>query len=96
MEMPPAFDNMAANVLRELVLQAPPNLPSGSSIATIRELIRAGVFGNKLRHLSTENLRMLFDLFTKSKKRSHLAQFPTKPFVPYYGNTRIAAKRATI
>ena len=58
--------DVAANVLRELVLQAPPNLPAASSVANIRELIRVGVFGNKLRRLSTENLRMLFDLFTKS------------------------------
>src|SRR6266567_2717345 len=58
--------DVAANVLRELVLQAPPNLPAGSTVGSIRELIRAGVFGNKLRRLSTENLRMLFDLFTKS------------------------------
>jgi phytoene dehydrogenase-like protein len=58
--------DVAANVLRELVLRAPPNLPARSGAANIRELIRAGAIGNKLRRLSTENLRMLFDLFTKS------------------------------
>src|SRR5712672_225291 len=58
--------DVAASILRELVLRAPPNLPAGSGLANIRELIRVGVFGNKLRRLSTENLRMLFDLFTKS------------------------------
>src|SRR5882762_1099921 len=43
--------DVAASILRELVLRAPPNLPAGSSIGTIRELIRVGVFGNKLRRL---------------------------------------------
>jgi phytoene dehydrogenase-like protein len=58
--------DMAANVLREFVLRAPPNLPTRSSPANISELFRIGMFGNKLRRLSTENQRTLFDLFTKS------------------------------
>src|SRR4029077_8091819 len=33
---------------------------------TFREVLKAGRFGNRLRRLSTENLRTLFDLFTKS------------------------------
>jgi phytoene dehydrogenase-like protein len=55
-----------ANVLRELVLEAPPNLTRGATLRTVGELLKAGSFGNRLRRLSTENLRALYDLFTKS------------------------------
>src|SRR5712691_6598013 len=53
-----------ADLLRELVLQAPPNLTRG--LKTVGELLKAGRLGNRLRRLTTENLRALLDLFTKS------------------------------
>jgi phytoene dehydrogenase-like protein len=56
----------SADLLRELALQAPPNLSRGLSIRTLGEVLKAGRVGNRLRTLSTENLRALFDLFTKS------------------------------
>jgi phytoene dehydrogenase-like protein len=56
----------SADLLRELALQAPPNLRRESSITTVGEILKAGRLGNRLRRLSTENLRTLFDLFTKS------------------------------
>ena len=62
-----AFDreiDMAADVLRELILQAPPNLASG--VAGLGELIKAGKLGRKLRHLSDADLRTLYGLFTCS------------------------------
>jgi phytoene dehydrogenase-like protein len=55
-----------ADVLRDLVLQAPPNLTTGRSLRGLGELVRAGKLGNRLRRLSTENLRVILDLFTKS------------------------------
>src|SRR3982074_1461832 len=55
-----------ADLLRELVLQAPPNLARGFNLRSFSELLKAGRLGNRLRGLSTENLRTLFDLFTKS------------------------------
>jgi phytoene dehydrogenase-like protein len=54
----------SADVLRDLVLQAPPNVIPG--LRGFGELLKAGAFGNRLRRLSTENLRTLYDLFTKS------------------------------
>src|SRR3984893_3519434 len=54
------------DLLRELVLQAPPNLTRGFTLRALGELLKAGRFGNRLRRLSTENLRTLLDLFTKS------------------------------
>src|SRR5262249_22446747 len=38
----------------------------GLNLHSVGELIKAGALGNRLRRLSTENLRTLFDLFTKS------------------------------
>src|SRR5262249_57692445 len=56
----------SADVLRDLVLRAPPNLTPRRRLSGLGELIKAGALGNRLRRLSTENLRTLFDLFTKS------------------------------
>jgi phytoene dehydrogenase-like protein len=55
-----------ADVLRDLVLQAPPNLTTGHPMRGLGELVRAGKLGNRLRRLSIENLRVILDLFTKS------------------------------
>ncbi len=55
-----------ADLLRELVLQAPPNLTRGLNLKSVMEILKAGRLGNRLRRLSTENLQALLDLFTKS------------------------------
>lgn len=51
----------AADLLRDLVLETPPNAGGG-----LLEVIRAGRIGNRLRRLSIEEQRLLLDLFTKS------------------------------
>jgi phytoene dehydrogenase-like protein len=56
----------SADLLRELVLQAPPNLSRGLTLRAFGEVLKAGRFGNKLRRLPTAHLRTLYDLFTKS------------------------------
>jgi phytoene dehydrogenase-like protein len=56
----------AADFLRELVLQAPPNLTRGCTISSIRELVKLGRLGNRIRQLSTETLSAVLDLFTRS------------------------------
>jgi phytoene dehydrogenase-like protein len=55
-----------ADLLRDLMLQAPPNLTRGAKLAGMRELVKAGWLGNRLRRRSTEDLRTLLDLLTKS------------------------------
>jgi phytoene dehydrogenase-like protein len=55
-----------ADVLRELVLKAPPNLTAGLNLKTFAEFIKAAAFGRRLRQLPTERLRQVYDLFTKS------------------------------
>jgi len=64
-----AFDaelDACAAVLRDLVLQAPPNLTKGVSLKTFGEFLNAAAFGRRLRRLPTERLRQVYDLFTKS------------------------------
>jgi phytoene dehydrogenase-like protein len=56
----------AADLLRELILQAPPNLTRGVSLESMRELKKVVRFGNRIRRLSTESLSAVLDLFTKS------------------------------
>ena len=64
-----AFNNeldAAADVLREMILTAPPNLTAGLTPRSFGELLKAGAFANRLRRLSPERVRTLFDLITKS------------------------------
>ncbi|HET9245020.1 MAG TPA: NAD(P)/FAD-dependent oxidoreductase [Xanthobacteraceae bacterium] len=56
----------SADVLRELVLQPPPNLTRGAKLVALGEMLRALRIGNRLRRLSTENLRTLLELLTTS------------------------------
>ena len=58
--------DMAADVLRDLALRAPPNLASGFTLRRLGELIRTGALANRLRRLRPEQVRILFDLATKS------------------------------
>src|SRR5499426_4599548 len=56
----------SADVLRELVLQPPPNLTRGAKLATLGEILKALRIGNRLRRLPTENLGILLELLTTS------------------------------
>lgn len=56
----------AADLLRELVLQTPPNRIEGGWLAALPELIKAGKLGNRMCKLSLPAQRELLDLFTKS------------------------------
>jgi phytoene dehydrogenase-like protein len=55
-----------ADVLRQFVLRAPPNLVQGFGLGSITEAINALGTANVLRGLSMEQQRMLLDLFTAS------------------------------
>jgi phytoene dehydrogenase-like protein len=58
--------DMAADVLRDLALRPPPNLAAGVTLRHLGELIRTGALANRLRRLPAEQIRILFDLATKS------------------------------
>jgi phytoene dehydrogenase-like protein len=55
-----------ATVLRDLVLQAPPNVVGGNPWRTPAELFKLAILGNRLRRLDAQTRRTLLDLFTKS------------------------------
>lgn len=55
-----------ADVLRQLVLRAPPNLVAGFGAPAIRESLNALGTANVLRALPMERQRLLLDLFTRS------------------------------
>jgi phytoene dehydrogenase-like protein len=55
-----------ADVLRQLVLRAPPNLVEGFGAGAIGEALNALLTANILRGLSLEQQRSLLDLFTRS------------------------------
>jgi phytoene dehydrogenase-like protein len=55
-----------ADVLRKLVLRAPPNVIEGLSIASVRESFNALGTANILRGLSLDDQRLLLDLMTRS------------------------------
>ena len=53
--------NMVADLIREFLLETPPNVGSG-----IKEIFKTIKFGNRLRKLSIEDQRIVMDVFTKS------------------------------
>jgi phytoene dehydrogenase-like protein len=55
-----------ADVLRDLVLKAPPNVTSGGWLQALPEMLKALSVGANLRQLSLPLQRALLDLFTKS------------------------------
>jgi phytoene dehydrogenase-like protein len=55
-----------ADVLRQFVLRAPPNLVSGFGVGSIREAMNALRSADMLRSLSLDQQRSLLDLFTRS------------------------------
>jgi phytoene dehydrogenase-like protein len=55
-----------ANVLRQFVLRAPPNVVEGFGVSAIREAMNALGAANILRQLTLEQQRSLLDLFTRS------------------------------
>jgi phytoene dehydrogenase-like protein len=55
-----------ANVLRGLVLQAPPNVTGGLNWRSLTEMFRALGLARRLARLSMEQRRVLLELFTKS------------------------------
>jgi phytoene dehydrogenase-like protein len=55
-----------ADVLRQFVLRAPPNLVEGLGASTVRETLNALGTANILRGLTLEQQRSLLDLFTRS------------------------------
>ncbi len=74
-----------ADVLREVVLQTPPNVVDGNPLAAIPELIRAGGLANRLRKLGLNGQRALLDLFTNSAGDYLDGWFESEPIKAVFG-----------
>ena len=87
--------NNVADVLRELVLQTPPNVVEGNPLSAIPELIRAGTLANRLRKLGLEGQRSLLDLFTNSAGDYLDGWFESDPIKAVYGFDGIVGNYAS-
>jgi phytoene dehydrogenase-like protein len=85
----------AADLLRELVLQTPPNRVQGSWLAALPELIKAGKLGNRVRALSLATQRELLDLFTKSAGDYLDGWFESAPIKAVFGFDSVVGNYAS-
>jgi phytoene dehydrogenase-like protein len=85
----------AADLLRDLVLQTPPNRVQGSWLAALPELIKAGKLGNRMRALSLSTQRELLDLFTKSAGDYLDGWFESAPIKAVYGFDSVVGNYAS-
>ena len=77
--------DLIADMLREMVLETPPNVVSGNWVAALPELIRAGRFGERLRKLDMSQRRDLLSLFSTSAGDYLDAWFESDPIKAVYG-----------
>ncbi len=84
-----------ADVLRALVLEAPPNVVEGWSTRSIAELARAAAVGDRLRRLSMPERRALLDLFTKSAADYLDSWFEAEPVKALFGFDAVVGNYAS-
>ncbi|MBX3522119.1 MAG: NAD(P)/FAD-dependent oxidoreductase [Xanthobacteraceae bacterium] len=87
--------DLVADVLRELVLQTPPNVVEGNPLSAIPELIRAGALANRLRKMGLNGQRALLDLFTNSAGDYLDGWFESDPIKAVYGFDGIVGNYAS-
>src|SRR5262249_31521899 len=76
---------IAADILRDLALQTPPNVTQGNPIAALCELIKAGRLAERIRRLGLERQRELLELFTASAGDYLDGRFEGAPIKAAYG-----------
>ncbi len=59
-----------ADVLRDLVIEAPPNLASGLNLKSLGEMLKAGALGTASAGCRQSRLRTVYDLFTIRRRLS--------------------------
>jgi phytoene dehydrogenase-like protein len=74
-----------ADVLRDLVLQAPPNLVHGVNRRSLRELMKLAGIGRRLGRLDIARQRALLDLFAKSAGDYLDGWFESEPVKAVFG-----------
>jgi phytoene dehydrogenase-like protein len=84
-----------ADVLRQFVLRAPPNIVEGFGAGAIREALNALGTANILRRLSLEQQRSLLDLFTRSAGEMLDERFESDLVKALYGFDAIVGNYAS-
>jgi phytoene dehydrogenase-like protein len=85
----------AADLLRELVLQTPPNRVEGGWLAMLPELLKAGRLGKRVARLPLSTQRELLDLFTKSAGDYLDGWFESAPIKAAYGFDSVVGNYAS-
>jgi phytoene dehydrogenase-like protein len=84
-----------ADVLRDLVLETPPNVTAGGWLAAIPELLRGASAGKRIAKLDMPMRRELLDLFVKSAGDYLDAWFESAPIKAAYGFDGIVGNYAS-
>src|ERR1700691_4797818 len=84
-----------ADVLRDLVLETPPNVTAGSWLAALPELLRSARLGRRISKLDMPMRRELLDLFVKSAGDYLDAWFESAPIKAAYGFDGIVGNYAS-
>jgi phytoene dehydrogenase-like protein len=84
-----------ADVLRDLVLETPPNVTAGSWLTAIPELLRSARLGKRIARLDMPMRRELLDLFVKSAGDYLDAWFESAPIKAAYGFDGIVGNYAS-
>ncbi len=84
-----------ADVLRDLVLETPPNVTAGGWLEALPELLRSARLGKRLAKLDLPMRRELLDLFVKSAGDYLDAWFESAPIKAAYGFDGIVGNYAS-
>jgi phytoene dehydrogenase-like protein len=84
-----------ADVLRDLVLRAPPNLVQGFNLRSLREFLNLAGVGNRLRGLGIERQRALLELMAKSAGSYLDGWFESAPIKALHGFDGIVGNYAS-
>ncbi len=87
--------DLIADVLRDLVLETPPNVTAGSWLEALPELLRGARLGKRIARLDMTMRRELLDLFVKSAGDYLDAWFESAPIKAAYGFDGIVGNYAS-
>jgi len=87
--------DVIADVLRDLVLETPPNVTAGSWLEALPELLRSARLGKRIAKLDMAMRRELLDLFVKSAGDYLDAWFESTPIKAAYGFDGIVGNYAS-
>jgi phytoene dehydrogenase-like protein len=87
--------DLIADVLRDLVLETPPNVTAGGWLAAMPELLRGARMGKRIAKLDLPMRRELLDLFVKSAGDYLDAWFESAPIKAAYGFDGIVGNYAS-